>query len=327
MRFMILVKASKESEAGMMPSEEMLSAMADYHEQLAKAGVLLDGNGLHPIVQGLAVHMVRRQEDFHRRSVHRGEGAGGRLHHDPGEIEGRSAGVDQALSQPGHRRWRDRSAPDVRAGRLHARAKPSSASARWTSASRNSATNAHTRKNRAACRFARPPFDVNTERPAAARRRARSNRTIRRVTMRILGLMQSRPRSEAGAPPSPELMERMGVFIGEVMQAGVLLATDGLHPSAKGKRVKLDERQDHGDRRPVHRSRRSWSPPTRCSRSRHGRGGDVDQALPRSARAKASASCGRSSIRPTSHPASCRPSRSAREQAWRKDMDEKLAKR
>jgi hypothetical protein len=48
MRFMILVKASKESEAGVMPSEEMLTAMADYHEQLAKAGVLLDGNGLHP---------------------------------------------------------------------------------------------------------------------------------------------------------------------------------------------------------------------------------------------------------------------------------------
>ena len=57
--------------------------------------------------------------------------------------------------------------------------------------------------------------------------------------MRILGLLRADAASEAGAPPSPELMERMGVFIGEVMQAGVLLATDGLHPSAKGKRVKL----------------------------------------------------------------------------------------
>jgi len=45
---MILVKASKDSEAGVMPSQEMLTAMADYHEQLAKAGVLLDGNGLQP---------------------------------------------------------------------------------------------------------------------------------------------------------------------------------------------------------------------------------------------------------------------------------------
>jgi hypothetical protein len=48
MRFIILVKAKKDSEAGVMPAQEMLTAMADYHEQLAKAGVLLDGNGLHP---------------------------------------------------------------------------------------------------------------------------------------------------------------------------------------------------------------------------------------------------------------------------------------
>jgi hypothetical protein len=52
MRFMILVKATKSSEAGAMPSEEMLTAMADYHEELSKAGVLLDGNGLHPSSKG-----------------------------------------------------------------------------------------------------------------------------------------------------------------------------------------------------------------------------------------------------------------------------------
>jgi hypothetical protein len=45
--------------------------------------------------------------------------------------------------------------------------------------------------------------------------------------------------SEAGAPPSKELIERMGVFIEEVTKAGVLVASDGLQPSAKGKRVKL----------------------------------------------------------------------------------------
>jgi len=49
---MILVKATKDSEAGVMPSQEMLAAMAGYHEQLAKAGVLLDGNGLRPSSQG-----------------------------------------------------------------------------------------------------------------------------------------------------------------------------------------------------------------------------------------------------------------------------------
>lgn len=48
MRFMMIVKATKDSEAGRMPGEDLLKAMADYHEELAKAGVLLDGNGLHP---------------------------------------------------------------------------------------------------------------------------------------------------------------------------------------------------------------------------------------------------------------------------------------
>lgn len=52
MRYMILVKASADSEAGVMPKEDMLKAMADYHEEMAKAGVLVDGNGLHPTSEG-----------------------------------------------------------------------------------------------------------------------------------------------------------------------------------------------------------------------------------------------------------------------------------
>jgi hypothetical protein len=52
MRFMIVVKASKESEAGVMPEEKLIAAMATYHEELAKAGVLLDGTGLHPSSKG-----------------------------------------------------------------------------------------------------------------------------------------------------------------------------------------------------------------------------------------------------------------------------------
>lgn len=55
MRFMILVKATKDSEAGVFPSEELFHAMADYHEALAKAGVLLDAHGLHPTSKGWRV--------------------------------------------------------------------------------------------------------------------------------------------------------------------------------------------------------------------------------------------------------------------------------
>ena len=52
MRFMILVKANKDSEAGNKPPEELFAEMADYHEQLVKAGVLLDGSGLQPSAKG-----------------------------------------------------------------------------------------------------------------------------------------------------------------------------------------------------------------------------------------------------------------------------------
>jgi len=48
MRFMIFVKATEESEAGVMPSPEMLAAMGKFNEELVKAGVMLDGDGLRP---------------------------------------------------------------------------------------------------------------------------------------------------------------------------------------------------------------------------------------------------------------------------------------
>lgn len=52
MRFMIIVKASKESEAGVMPEQQVFDEMGAYHEELTKAGVLLDGAGLHPSSKG-----------------------------------------------------------------------------------------------------------------------------------------------------------------------------------------------------------------------------------------------------------------------------------
>lgn len=52
MRFLIIVKATPESEAGTLPSEELLAEMATFHEALAQAGALLDGSGLKPSTQG-----------------------------------------------------------------------------------------------------------------------------------------------------------------------------------------------------------------------------------------------------------------------------------
>lgn len=56
MKFMVIVKATKESEAGQMPSSELLIEMGNYNEQLIKAGIMKDGAGLHPSSKAARVH-------------------------------------------------------------------------------------------------------------------------------------------------------------------------------------------------------------------------------------------------------------------------------
>src|ERR1700675_2859417 len=55
MRFMVMVKANKNSEAGVMPDEKLLADMGKFNEELAKAGVMLAGEGLHPSSKGARV--------------------------------------------------------------------------------------------------------------------------------------------------------------------------------------------------------------------------------------------------------------------------------
>ena len=56
MRVMVLIKANKDSEAGVLPDEKMLTEMNDYNEELVKAGVMLAGEGLHPSSKGVRVN-------------------------------------------------------------------------------------------------------------------------------------------------------------------------------------------------------------------------------------------------------------------------------
>ena len=61
MRFMIIVKATRESETGIMPSQELLTAMGNYNQQLAEAGVLIAGEGLQPSSKGARVRFSGTQ--------------------------------------------------------------------------------------------------------------------------------------------------------------------------------------------------------------------------------------------------------------------------
>ncbi|BAN50347.1 YciI family protein [Metapseudomonas resinovorans] len=61
MRFMVIVKATPESEAGIMPSTELLTAMGQYNEELVNAGILLAGEGLHPSAKGARVRFSGKE--------------------------------------------------------------------------------------------------------------------------------------------------------------------------------------------------------------------------------------------------------------------------
>jgi len=60
-RFMVMVKATKESEAGVMPSEKLLAELGAYNEELVKAGVMLAGEGLHPSSKGVRVRFSGKE--------------------------------------------------------------------------------------------------------------------------------------------------------------------------------------------------------------------------------------------------------------------------
>ena len=116
MRFMVLVKATKDSEAGKMPSEELLSAMAKFNEELVKAGVMLDGQGLQPSAKGARIRFTGDT-----RTVIEGPFADSR------ELiagywiiqvksKAEAIAVDEAVPQSLSAGWRDRDPPDLRAG-------------------------------------------------------------------------------------------------------------------------------------------------------------------------------------------------------------------
>ena len=64
MRYMIIVKATKESEAGVMPSETLIARMASFHEELAQAGVLLDASGLQASSKGWRIRYAGEKTSF-----------------------------------------------------------------------------------------------------------------------------------------------------------------------------------------------------------------------------------------------------------------------
>ena len=118
MRVMVLVKATKDSEAGIMPSTELFEAMGKYNEQLVNAGIMKAGDGLQPSAKGKRVAFDGAEPHRHRRTFARDQRARRRLLDLGGQGHGGGGRVGEALPESDARPERDRNPAGLRVGRL-----------------------------------------------------------------------------------------------------------------------------------------------------------------------------------------------------------------
>ena len=99
MRVMVMVKANKDSEAGIMPKQKLLAEMGKFNEELVKAGVLLAADGLQPSSKGKRVRFSGEKRTVIDGPFSRDQGTDRRLLAVAGKVHGRGCRVGQALPQ------------------------------------------------------------------------------------------------------------------------------------------------------------------------------------------------------------------------------------
>ena len=114
MKVMVIVKATKGSEAGELPSTELLAAMGKYNEELVEAGILLSAEGLQPRLEGGTGAVLRRESRRDRRAVCRDERGDRRLLAVEGAIHGGGDRVGEAVPESDDRGLRHRDPAGVR---------------------------------------------------------------------------------------------------------------------------------------------------------------------------------------------------------------------
>jgi hypothetical protein len=200
MRFMMLVKADKYSEAGALPDEKLLTEMGKYNEQLAKAGVLLAGEGLQPTLKGARVRCANGKV-----TVTDGPFA---------ETKELVAGfwLIQTKSRDEAIEWAKR--VPFQEGEVEVRqifeledfpVDPAEKPDGW-------------REKEEQFRAAPPTWKPGR--------------------IRFIGLLKADRDTEAGVLPDEKLLGAMGAFIEEGVKSGVFLSGEGLQPSSKGVRVR-----------------------------------------------------------------------------------------
>jgi hypothetical protein len=207
MRFMVLVKSSPQSEAGVLPDEKILSEMGKYNEELIRAGIMLAGDGLKASAKGARVRL-----------------SGGKTRHIDGpfaetkELVGgywilKFASYEEAIATLKRAPFQE--------GEIEIRPMYETEDFPLDSSEQ--------------------PGGWRDQEDAARAAQA-AGKTPARIagTQRYLSMLKGDRYTEAGGEPTPQLLREMGALIEEMTKAGIMLSGEGLKPSREGKRMRFD---------------------------------------------------------------------------------------
>ena len=236
MRFMVMVPASKESEAGVLPDEKILTEMGKFNEEMVKAGVMLAGEGLQASSKGARIAFSGGKTTVIDGPFTESKEliAGFWLI----QVKSKEEAIAWMKRSPIRRRRGARDPPGVRDGGLRAPSSPRSSGSKknacGTRRPRGKAIEPVDFEGRRST-----PNGAESSRSSAGGKPAHEPRSIGDNGHANHGTSEGRRIVRGGCSSDQGTHGEMGKFIEEIMKAGVLLATDGLHPSSKGKRVRL----------------------------------------------------------------------------------------
>lgn len=205
MRFMIIIKASKDSEAGVTPSEQLLTEMGKFNEKLVKTGILLAADGLHPSSKGARVKC-----------------SGGTLT----VIDGPFAETKELIA--GYWLWQVKSKEEA---------------ITWVKRCPNPHHADGEIEVRPLFELQDIPVDP-AEKPDGWRDKEEQLRASppparKPGTIRFMGLLKADKDTEAGVLPDEKVLVAVGEFMEEGVKAGIILSGEGLQPSSTGARVRF----------------------------------------------------------------------------------------
>jgi hypothetical protein len=199
MRFMMLVKANKDFEAGVFPDEKMLSAMANYTEELVKAGALLGTERLEPSSKGVRVRYSN----------------------------GKSTVTDGPFAET----------KELVAGICIIEAKSRDEAIEWATRAPFEEGEIEVRPLFTLSDFPACPAVKPRGLPEKEEQVHIGTPTRKPGTVRYMGLIKADKATEAGVLPDGECLSAMGAFMEEGVKAGVFVSGEGLQPSSKGARI------------------------------------------------------------------------------------------